>query len=310
MPQPADDYDSPWKEGLEIYLRPTLEFCFPRVADAIDWAKPVEFLDKELQEIIRDAALGEQRVDKLIKVQLRDGSEEWILVHVEVQHQHDVNLPERIYQYHHRVRDRFGKRVLSLVILADERADWRPNHYEEEVLGCRVRFDFPICKLLDLVSAAEAASRTGQPSAVLILANWATQRTRHDMTERRRWKWDLTRRLYEAGLERKDILELYRLVDWLMRLPTALEQEYKLQLREYETQRLMPYITSIERMGREEGRLQTLREDILDVLEARFGPLPSALRERMNAVEDITRLKSRLRQAVTCGSLSEFERAD
>src|SRR5207248_913998 len=110
-----------------------------------------EFLDKELQEIIRDAALGEQRVDKLIKVQLRDGGEEWILVHVEVQHQHDINLPERVYQYHHRVRDRFGKRVLSLVILADERPDWRPNHYEEEVLGCRVRFDFPICKLLDLV---------------------------------------------------------------------------------------------------------------------------------------------------------------
>src|SRR5437660_9290521 len=130
MPRLADEFDSPWKEALEIYLRPILEFCFPAVAESIDWSKPIEFLDKELQEVIRDAALGEQRVDKLIKVHLLDGGEEWILLHVEVQHQHDVNLPERVYQYHHRVRDRFGKRVLSLVILADERADWRPNHYE------------------------------------------------------------------------------------------------------------------------------------------------------------------------------------
>ena len=72
----------------------------------------------------------------------------------------------------------------------------------------------------------------------------------------------------------------------------------------------MPYITSIERMGREEGRLEALREGILEVLEARFGPLPSALRQRMSAEEDVTKLKSWLRQAVTCGSLTEFEPTD
>jgi len=133
-----------------------------------------------------------------------------------------------------------------------------------------------------------------------------------DPVDRRGIRWIRLPTSFQSDtrLERKDILELYRLVDWLMRLPMALEQEYKRQLREYGTQRLMPYITSIERMGREEGRLQTLREDILDVLEARFGPLPSALRQRMSAVEDVSRLKSWLRQAVTCRSLSEFERAD
>ena len=106
---PPDEYDSPWNEALEVYLRSILEFCFPPVATAIDWNQKPEFLDKELQAITGDAALGEQRVDKLIKVRLRDGTEEWILVHVEVQHQPDADLPLRIYQYHHRVRDRFGR---------------------------------------------------------------------------------------------------------------------------------------------------------------------------------------------------------
>src|SRR5258708_4061016 len=120
-----DEYDSPWKEALEVYLRPMLEFCLPAVAAAIDWSVQPKFLDRELQEITRDAALGEQRVDKLVQVQLRDGSLEWILVHVEVQHQRDVDLARRVYQYHHRVWDRFGHRVVSLVILADEQPNWR-----------------------------------------------------------------------------------------------------------------------------------------------------------------------------------------
>jgi hypothetical protein len=136
MSQIADQYDSPWKEALEVYLPSVLEFCFPSVAQAIDWRSPVKFLDKELQEVVRDAALGEQRVDKLVEVKLLDGIVEWILVHVEVQHQPDVHLPLRVYQYHHRVRDRFGQRVLSLAILADEQPEWRPSHYEEAILGC------------------------------------------------------------------------------------------------------------------------------------------------------------------------------
>ena len=90
-----DESDSPWKEALDVYLRSILEFCFPKIAAAIDWQVEPKFLDKELQEITRDAALGEQRVAKLVQVQLRDGSQEWILVHVEVQHQRDVDLPRR-----------------------------------------------------------------------------------------------------------------------------------------------------------------------------------------------------------------------
>ena len=68
MSQPPDQYDSPWKEALEVFLRSLLEFCFPAVAAAIDWSVPVEFLDKELQEVVRDADAGAQRVDKLVRV--------------------------------------------------------------------------------------------------------------------------------------------------------------------------------------------------------------------------------------------------
>jgi predicted transposase YdaD len=81
--------------------------------------------------------------------------------------------------------------------------------------------------------------------------------------------------LYEAGLDRQQILELYRLLDWLMRLPEGLEREYKEQLTEFERSRSMPYITSIERMGRDEGRRAGRQEGRE---EGRQGQVDMALR--------------------------------
>src|ERR1035437_8141889 len=115
MTEPID-YDGAWKETLERYLRPFLELCFPLAAAGIDWAVPIEFLDQELQQIVRDADLGKQRTDKLVKVLRRDGGEEWVLIHVEVQAQPDPELALRMYRYHHRIADRYGRTVVSLEI--------------------------------------------------------------------------------------------------------------------------------------------------------------------------------------------------
>jgi hypothetical protein len=59
--------------------------------------------------------------------------------------------------------------------------------------------------------------------------------------------------------------------------------------------------------GQEIGRMETLRENILEVIETRFGPVPTAVRDRINALEDSVRLKHWLRLAVICVSLRDFE---
>jgi len=94
-----------------------------------------------------------------------------------------------------------------------------------------------------------------------------------------------------------------------MRLPEGLEREYKEQLKEYERSKTMPYVTSIERIGREEGRVEAVLESILEVLEARLGAVPSEVRQRLTELKEINQLKRLLRQAGTCASLAEFQRA-
>ena len=311
----AFEYDSPWKEALRLYLRSFLRLCFPQVEQVVDWSRQAQFLDKELQQIIRDADSGKQYVDMLIQVWLLDGSEEWILLHIEVQHRPDPDFAARLYRYNYRTSDVYGKRVATLAILADADPNWRPTHYEMVAPGSRVRFDFSVCKLLDLVADDVRLKASREPSAVIVLANWAVQQAGKDDERRLALKWDLTRRLYEIGLAKADIMELYRLVDWLMKLPRELEARFLRQVYELEKQKIMPYVTSAEQFGMEkgmekgmeQGQLMAFRESLLELLQARFGAVPQHLRETINTQGDVARLRDWLRLAGTCAKLEDFQ---
>ena len=60
--------DSPWKESLDLYFRAFLLLFFPAIHDDIDWSRPCELLDKELQQLGSRSARGRRVVDKLVKV--------------------------------------------------------------------------------------------------------------------------------------------------------------------------------------------------------------------------------------------------
>jgi hypothetical protein len=129
------DYDSPWKELLDLQFEEFMAFFFPSAHAQIDWRAGHEFLDKELQKITLDAALGRRVVDKLVKVQLTNGQEQWVLVHVEVQTQPANDFPERLFVYHYRIRDRFDARCATFGVLADGDPGWRPAEFRDELLG-------------------------------------------------------------------------------------------------------------------------------------------------------------------------------
>lgn len=75
----------------------------------------------------------------------------------------------------------------------------------------------------------------------------------------------------------------------------------------------MPYVTSIERLGRQEGlqegRIEAAREAIHEALSVRFGPLPANVTEAVRAVSDPLQLRHWHRTAVTAPSLAAFSGA-
>ncbi len=301
------EYDSPWKAGLEQYFQQFVEYCFPKIYPNIDWGRSYESMDKELEQVVRDAELGRRLADKLYKVWLNDGTQAWILIHVEVQGQYEPGFAERIYVYNYRCFDRFRQQVVSLVVLGDERPSWRPSSYGYKFYGFRLHLKFPIVKLLDYESNWDALEQSSNPFAVMIMAHLKTKATKDDMEQRRQWKWALVRGLYDRGYNKVDILELFRLVDWMMTLPEELQDDFERELERYQEESKMPLLSQIETraMGRE--ALRSGRESALTALEVRFGEVPGAIADTINSIDDVAFLKQLLRQAIVIPSLEEFE---
>lgn len=311
MTEQSTDYDSPWKEIIELYFTRFLEFFFTLAYDAIDWTRPYEFLDTELQQLEPDAEIGRRFVDKVAKVWLLDGQEAWVLVHVEVQGQYDSQFAERMYTYNYRLFDRHKKRVISLAVLADEQANWRPSSYGYQLGGCRVSLEFPIAKLLDYEQTWETLEQTTNPFGIIVMAHLKTKATQRNPESRLQWKLSLVRQLFERGYSREDIQELFRFIDWVMVLPKELASSFKTEVRNYEETNRMRYVTSIERLakeeGIEEGILQNARENVIEVLETRFGEVPSAIVEAINGIEEPSVLKTLLKRAIAIPSTAEFQ---
>ncbi|WP_010597587.1 RpnC/YadD family protein [Rickettsiella massiliensis] len=73
-------------------------------------------------------------------------------------------------------------------------------------------------------------------------------------------KLQLTRRLYDRGWRRDDVINLLKVIDWALIIPEKLELEYKEKLHKLEKEKNMSYVTSFERLSREEGLQQGLQQ--------------------------------------------------
>ena len=90
-------------------------------------------------------------------------------------------------------------------------------------------------------------------------------------------------------------MHLFRFIDWIMQLPEGVEAQFWQELRQYEEAHQMPYITSVERIGRQEGWQEGLREGLLAGialgLELKFGVAGSQLLSEIERLEDVTTLR-------------------
>ena len=274
----SDDYDSPWKEALEFYLRDFLELLFPQAASEIDWSRGYEFLEQELQQIMRDAETSRRTVDKLVRVYRLGGEEAWVLIHIEVQGQWEAGFDERMFICHYRIFDLSKRPVASFVVYSDENPNWRPSQYGYELWGNRMQYDFPSAKLTEFLARWDELERSKNPIAVVIMAHLKTQQTRGDNDSRYVWKRRLAKMLHDRGFERDDIRRLYRTIDWLMRLPKAMDASCWAEIRAYEEEQKMAYITTAERVGREMGLVEGLASALNLLQEQQHGPFPEEIK--------------------------------
>ena len=288
-----DNYDTPWKEVLTDHFSEFMAFYFPLAHAAIDWSRPHDFLNQELAALSHDAELGNRLLDKLVRVHLRDGGEQWVLVHLELQGWQDAAFAERIFVYHYRVYDHYRRPVASLAVLADRSRRWRPSSFSYALLGCEMRLTYPIVKLQDYASRVDELLAHPNPFALITAAHLLTQQTRHNAHHRRIAKWRLTKLLYARQWDKQRMINFFKMIDWLMRLPDGLQALYTRGAMALQRRKDMTYLTTLERhaigkgvrqgrrFGLKEGRQEGRAEILAAQLGKRFGVLDPVVAERV-----------------------------
>jgi hypothetical protein len=303
---PQTEYDSPWKQILQLYFEDFMQFFFPQAHREIDWTRQPEFLDKELEQVVRDAELGKRLADKLVKIYRIGGEESWILIHLEIQSQSESDFSERMFIYNYRIYDRYKRSVASLAVLGDEHINWRPNRFGYELFGTKVEFQFPIVKLLDYQQRQSELEASRNRMATVVMAHLAALQTKSDRLQRKQQKLSLVRRLYQQGFEREDVLNLLAFVDWVLTLPQDLEREFLFEVEQLEAEQRMQYVTSFERSGIEKGKLEALLKGIALGLKLKFGETGQNLLPEIESIQDVNVLEAILERIDTASTVSQL----
>ena len=92
----------------------------------------------------------------------------------------------------------------------------------------------------------------------------------------------------------------------MMALSEDLQLSFDQKLANYQEERKMPLVTNIERRAIEKTRKETQKENIIKLVQVRFGDIPQSLLENINQIDDISLLEQLLLSTIRVSSLEEF----
>lgn len=175
--------------------------------------------------------------------------------------------------------------VVSLAVLADDDPTWHPQSFGYELWACSALLRFPTVKLWALDPLMLAA--TANPMATVTLIHRDAQQTRHDPEERMQRKLAHFRACLRQGYTGNDLRHLYRLLDQLLRLPAYMDAPARATMRQIEEEEvgMSTFVTSIERLARDEGKAEGQQQLVLRLLMRKIGVLDAPMRAQVEALD-------------------------
>ncbi len=218
------EYDKSWKEVVTYLFNPFVAFFIPELYEQIDWKIPPEFLEKELHNA-KNIKKSKRIVDKLVKVQLKNGEEKWIFIHIEFQTDGSKIIGLRMYEYYQLIRERYGKEVVALVIYTGRSIPKQPNIYQQKYFGTGITYEFNSYAVVE--QNEEELLNNNNPFALVVLANLYLHKTKGNNEKR----YEFKTKLYELAKNRNynldDFTKLLIFVTELVKLPFLLEQKFE-----------------------------------------------------------------------------------
>ncbi len=293
-------YDSAWKDILKTHFKDFILFYFPHIAKNIDLTHPVQFLDKELEKLAPGNRSPGRLADLLVNLHSRTATEQLLYCHVEVQGQKEPAFTERLFHYAYRIYDRFKSFPLTLVVLTDSDPYFYPDAFEITTAERYVRVEFHVAKLLYYKKRAGQPEYRDNPFARVTEVQLEVNELRRSGKrgiKREEEEYELKKRwvlrLYDSGYRSEYIRSLLLFLDWVIQLPKELEWKLMDEITEERGGRVMPYVTSWERIGiekgKQEGRIEDKQEVLIRQLSKKFS-LTEEDRETIKNTIDVNKL--------------------
>ncbi len=217
------DYDNNWKEVVSAMIEDFLAFFMPDLYADIDFTKPIDFLEQELYDIIQEID-KDRTIDKLVRVQLKNGEDKWIFIHIEFQTSGETLFSARMYHYYRLIRTKYNQNVTALVIYTGKDKPKLFDHYKEDNYGTSIVYRFNTYRVIK--QNVEELLENPNPFAIIVLANYYVLKSDANQKKRLTFKeavFDIAR---NRGYSDAKTIKILFFINELMRLNQTLEQEF------------------------------------------------------------------------------------
>ena len=223
------DLDGNWKEIIREFFPDFMEFFLPELHNDIDYSRTPEFLEQEFHDILEKMGGGKRITDKLVKVFLKDGSEEWILIHIEVQYYFEKRYAGHVFMLKSKLSNLHpDKRITSIVVYTSKPTPRLFDRYSEDFYGTKITYQFNAYRVWKQNEASLIANQN--IFSLFVLANLYLIRTRKKEKGQMQKRLELKEKLFELALERNINLEkisrLLIFVHEIIKLPIEETREF------------------------------------------------------------------------------------
>ena len=266
-----------WKGVLEDVFDDFLRFMHPNADEIFDFERGITFLDKELEQLFppEKDEFSVKVIDKLAKLYTREGTEEWVLIHCEVQAKYSNDFPQRMYTYFYRIFDKFGKRISAYAILTENTSKIRTDSFLSEFLGTQLEYHYNVYKVSQQ-SEAELI-KSNNPFAMVVLTVRSVLANKYlDDATLMEIKLKLARRFLTMSLSKEKIRTILNFLKNYIRFANSennimFEKQYEQITGKEYTMGLEELILTTERKrGQMEGEKRGIRQVVVNMLRNGF----------------------------------------
>ncbi len=280
--------DEKWKILISKYLKDFLSFFMAELNEQIDFDKGYEFLDGELNRIKIKSKSRNRRSDKLVKVYLKDGTEQYLLIHIEIQGYSEDDFSERMFTYYYRISDLHRTRnITAISVYTEDNQTFKPNSFENKVFGTEITYKYNTYKVLE--QNQEILKKSNNIFAFLVLAVLYSLRAKDNQKKKLKFKIELTKILVERNYSQDEITELFEFINLFLSFGSE-----KYDNLFYEELEKMPKVKEKEVLNSFEKfmmkKLQSKIEDMTRELQSQVEDMTKKLQSQ---VEDKSKQKSK-----------------